>query len=78
MKKRGELLLPFHVICPFCEFPTTTFTEMTWCGGCFVEWYRTRSGSVMFDTERKTPRFAFAKALGKAGGVRFGTVKEGK
>jgi hypothetical protein len=73
VKRRAEMDPPFHMTCPFCGFATTWMSEMRWCGDCFVEWYPTRDGTgYIFDTLRKTPRFALAKAIGKAGGVRFG------
>lgn len=78
MKRVAERLPPFHIRCPFCGFDTTWITEMRWCANCYVEWYRRRDGEIVFDTNRKTPRFAFAKALGKAGGVRFGKMDDEK
>lgn len=62
-----------HVVCPFCGFAQTWLTEMKWCGGCYVEFYEDRQGRTVFDDKRKTPRFAFAKALGRAGGCQIGS-----
>jgi hypothetical protein len=61
----------FHVICPFCGYEPTWHTEMTWCAGCYTE-FTVKSGKVIFDDELRTPRFAWAKALAKTGGARFG------
>jgi len=61
-----------HVVCPFCRFPVDSTTKLTWCGNCFVEFKITRAGNVVFDDQLKTPRFALAKALGRAGGVQIG------
>ena len=63
------------VKCPFCGYSCCTDTVMTWCANCYVEFYRARDGEhIVFDTERKTDRFALAKALAKAGGASFGTI----
>jgi len=56
-----------HWICPFCGEPCDRFTTLTWCSGCFVEY----SPTGMFDDQRKTDRFAFAKALQKSGGTKL-------
>ena len=65
-----------HVICPFCGYEVTWLTKMTWCAGCYTEFTvrHARDGELMvtFDDKLKTDRFAWAKALAKAGGVRFG------
>lgn len=76
MKRRAKRYAgsPFHVVCPFCGVPCTRETPYPWCGGCYVEYYTTRTGSVVFDTGRKTDRFIWAKAFQKAGGLRFGDV----
>jgi hypothetical protein len=75
MKKPGERVRPFHVRCPFCDFLNAWPTPYAWCGQCYVEYYKARSGDVVFDTLRKTPRFAIAKALGKAGGMKLGDAR---
>ena len=61
----------FHVICPFCGYEPTWHTEMTWCAGCYTE-FTVKDGQVIFDDQLKTPRFAWAKVLAKAGGAGFG------
>lgn len=73
MKKRAERVGRFHVRCPFCGHLCDSHTALTWCPGCYVEYYETKNFNVIFDTERKTERFAIAKALMKAGGARIGT-----
>ena len=63
------------VDCPFCGFPCTVNTPYSWCSGCYVEYYHS-SEHVVFDTARKTPRFAWAKAIAKSGGMTMGRVVE--
>ena len=77
--KKSVPALGRHVTCPFCEFLVTIFLadNMPWCGNCFVEWYRSRDGErIMFDDQRKTPRYAWAKALGRSGGARLSIKRE--
>lgn len=78
MKKTGKRHRPFHVECPFCGFLCTApeQTPMTWCSGCFVEYYTTRNGSVVFDDKLKTDRFIWAKALQKSGGMRLSKLPD--
>jgi hypothetical protein len=66
----------FHIICPFCGTLNDRFTAITFCGNraCLVEWHRTRDGRYIFDTCRKTERFAWAKAVVGSGGTRMGTA----
>lgn len=71
MKKVAETLHRMHVECPFCGRLCDRFSALSWCSGCFVEWYRDRKGRYVFDDRRKTPRFAVAKAVNKAGGVKI-------
>lgn len=69
------------MVCPFCRYRNTENPNMPWCSNpaCLVEYYRARlpdpkSGArrFVFDTKRKTERFAWAKAIMGAGGVRIG------
>lgn len=61
------------VDCPFCGYSVETSNPGQWCASCFIEWYISKNGGfVIFDDTRKTPRFVWAKALARAGGVRFG------
>ena len=60
----------WHVICPFCGYEPTWFTEMTWCAKCYTE-FTVTNGKVVFDDKLKTPKFAWAKALAKAGGIKM-------
>ena len=62
----------FHVVCPFCEALVDKVTALRWCSGCFNEWYENRNGDIVFDDKRRTPRFAWAKAIQKAGGLGIG------
>lgn len=54
-----------HWVCPFCETPCDRYTELRWCIGCYVEY----SPKGLFDDQKKTERFAWAKALNKSGGA---------
>jgi formylmethanofuran dehydrogenase subunit B len=60
-----------HVICPFCGTLCDKTTALTWYSGCFCEYYKSKSGKVIFDTIKNTPRFAWGKAIQKSGGVRI-------
>lgn len=78
MKKRAE---PYpgsrmHVICPFCENACDKFTHLAWCAKCGVEYYNTRQGNIVFDTKRRNPDFAFAKAVQRAGGISLGKTTQ--
>lgn len=58
-----------HWVCPFCGRPCDRYTELRWCSGCFVEY----SQRGVLDDEKKTDRFAFAKAVQKSGGATLKT-----
>ena len=47
-------------------------TNMPWCSTCFVEYTIART-SITLDTEIRTDRFLWAKAVGRAGGLKIGT-----
>ncbi len=64
-----------HVICPFCGSAVAWINALTWCGNCYVEFYQDKQGRVVFDDERRTARFAFAKAVNKAGGFRLSATR---
>ena len=72
-----------HVECPFCGFTVHwglpgSPTPYRWCSGCYTEFTVSESGrTVMFDTELKTPRFAWAKAIAKSGGATIGPTPDG-
>ena len=74
MKRKAKHIGPNLVECPFCGLPNDSQTALRWCSKCGTEWYRNRDGDVVFDDLRKTRRFAWGKALNKAGGVSFGTT----
>ena len=76
MKKKAERLGPLHIKCPFCDNPCDRSAALAYCSGCYVEYYKDEDGEVIFDTKRKTSKFAIAKALNKAGGLTFGNIKE--
>lgn len=71
--------------CPFCGEQTTENPTMPWCSNraCLVEYRRARpdpetgSPRFAFDDRRKTARFALAKAVMAAGGVRVGAKQGG-
>lgn len=62
--------------CPFCldGWRQALNETMPWCVRCGCE-YTVRPFYVMFDQEKKTDRFAFAKAVNLAGGLRLGRTK---
>lgn len=76
MKRRAKVSPQsrLHVVCPFCGVLCDKVTQLTWCAGCYVEYYQSRAGNIVFDDQRKTPRFAVAKAFMRAGGARIGKV----
>lgn len=67
---------PF-VRCPFCGRLCDRTSTMTWCVGCYTEWTVTPRGAVVFDTDQRTPRFAWAKAIAKAGGIGIADARGG-
>ena len=75
MKRRAHKATDsrLHLVCPFCGFYVDWMTELRWCSGCFVEWFRDGENYV-FDDQRKTPRFALAKALQRSGGASIGKI----
>lgn len=75
MKRR--VMVGSFVTCPFCGYLVTILMadNMSWCGSCRVEWYDSRDGDwIVFDNKRKTPKYAWAKAIAAAGGMSMGTV----
>jgi len=73
----GRALIYRVIVCPFCDKQTTENPVMPWCVNCRVEYYEsedreTGETRLMFDDKRKTPRFAWGKALNAAGGFRIG------
>lgn len=79
-KVTGRSLIYAVMDCPFCGAQTTENTAMPWCVNCRTEYYtrenrRTGLDEFVFDDQRKTPRFAWAKALNAAGGIRIGKDK---
>jgi len=72
MRRRGRRVGHLHVECPFCGRLCDRTSPMTWCGGCYCEW-RLERGAAVFDQAQRTPRFAWAKALARAGGAQIGS-----
>ena len=74
MKRKAERFtrgLARIAVCPFCGHDCDATAALTWCAGCFVEWRQTR-GEIVFDDQLRTPSFAWAKAIARAGGARIG------
>lgn len=71
MRRKAKRIGRHHWECPFCGLPNAP-GALAWCAGCYTEYSVTEAGNVWFDDEKKTPRFALAKALAKAGGMGFG------
>jgi hypothetical protein len=59
---------PFLFFTCACGNGQAVNATMPWCAGCGVE-YDIRQGSVILRPNRKTPRFALAKALNLSGGL---------
>lgn len=76
MKKKTKKISHLLCECPFCGYPCDARSALSWCSGCYTEYTTTRTGTVWFDTERKTERFAIAKAFQKTGGVGIGEVQD--
>lgn len=83
MKKDADIVgraLVYAVLkCPICAYKTVENPVMPWCVNCRTEYYesktshpRTGGQRFIFDTKRKTPRFAMGKALNACGGIRIG------
>jgi hypothetical protein len=66
---------PFRFFTCSCGHDQAINENMPWCGTCFVEYDILRSG-VRLVPDRRTPRFAWAKAIGRAGGVQMGVLKK--
>lgn len=67
--------------CPFCGACAAYNAAMPWCASCQVEYFLSHKVDpiggrkrYIFDDKRKTERFAFAKAVNAAGGMRMGAV----
>lgn len=82
MKRNGKIVgwsLCFPQLeCPFCASITVFNETMPWCTACGVEYYLSRKDDpktgrsmYIFDNRRKTERFAWAKAIIAAGGVKI-------
>jgi hypothetical protein len=65
-----------YVICPYCPVrrEQALNESMPWCSTCGCE-YRISSLGATFDPARKTPRYAWGKALNLAGGMRIGKTR---
>lgn len=78
MKKRVKTYKPNGAIgrwadCPFCGLAQDVTNPLSWCAGCFCEYTLASSRqSALFDQEKRTERFGFAKAIGRAGGMHIG------
>ena len=77
-KITGHVLCYAIMECPFCRSRTVENPTMPWCVNCRVEYYdgkedpKTDARRVLFDDKRKTPRYAWGKALNAAGGMKIG------
>jgi hypothetical protein len=75
----GYALCFAQLKCPFCGATTVENPTMPWCASCQVEYYESRRPDpatgrrrFVFDSKRKTERFAWGKALNASGGMRIG------
>lgn len=62
---------PFRYFTCACGQRQAVNETMPWCCKCVVE-YNVNRVSVTLRPDRKTERFAFAKALNASGGMRLG------
>lgn len=62
---------PFLFFTCACGHYQAINPTMPWCSDCRVE-YDIRSSEVILRPNRKTERFAFAKALNATSGLKFG------
>jgi hypothetical protein len=82
VKKYAKVLLegPFKFFeCGFCQHRQSCNEIMPWCAGCFNEYELIKKGGawkVESDDQRRTPRFFWAKAIGRAGGAQIGPTRE--
>ena len=68
---------PFRYFTCTCGQQQAVNATMPWCCKCVVE-YDVRPAFVRLRPDRKTERFAFAKALNATGGVRLASAKTKK
>jgi len=80
-KITGRALCYDVLECPICEARTVVNENMPWCATCGTEYYhgrddrKTGARRWVFDTKRKTPQYAWGKALNLSGGIRIGPKK---
>ena len=65
---------PFRFFVCACGHDQAINENMTWCAKCRVEYDITKTG-VRLVPDRKTPRFAVAKAWNAMGGMSMGKLK---
>lgn len=61
--------------CPWCGYDTNVHNPTNYCSGCYTNYY-VQGRYVYFDKEYRPKNYqalAFAKALNKMGGAKFGT-----
>lgn len=59
--------------CPYCQFDVEISNPIAYCAGCHVEYdVLSNEGVVIFDQKKRTPKYAWAKAIASAGGARIG------
>lgn len=68
---------PFRYFTCTCGQQQAINKTMPWCSKCVVE-YDINRASVTLRPERKTERYAFAKALNASGGMRLGRPRNVK
>lgn len=81
MPKAKRVEIPFRREGPFQFFTCSCGNHqainegMPWCSTCGVE-YDVGDTAVVLRPDRKTPRFALAKALNLSGGMRIGRERK--
>lgn len=60
------------VECPFCGYKVHTGNIFQYCANCLVEYQFSRDGDwIVFDNQRKSQKYFWAKVFARAGGVRM-------
>ena len=57
--------------CPFCGYTVEVTNPIKYCSGCYIE-YDVKDKNVIFDNEKKSDKYIWAKAFAKSGGIRIG------
>lgn len=66
-----------HVTCPFCGHLCDGFVKLSFCSGCYAEYWPQKQSPWKFTfTDVPTGKQAWAKSFCKAGGMSIGTANK--